>query len=47
LGGLLYLSGMLLMAYNVFKTVIGQVAVNPVVPAVRESNNQSARLATA
>jgi len=34
LGGLLYLSGMLLMAYNVFRTVVGQVAVNPAVPGV-------------
>jgi cytochrome c oxidase cbb3-type subunit I len=32
MGGLLYLSGMLLMAYNVFKTVIGQTPVNPVIP---------------
>jgi len=35
------------MAYNVFKTVIGQTAVNPVVPGATESNNQSASLATA
>ncbi len=32
MGGLLYLSGMLLMAYNVFKTVVGQTPVNPVIP---------------
>ena len=32
IGGLLYLSGMLVMAYNVFKTVIGQTPVNPVIP---------------
>jgi cytochrome c oxidase cbb3-type subunit 1 len=32
-GGTLYLSGMLLMAYNVFKTVIGEKAVNPDIPA--------------
>jgi cytochrome c oxidase cbb3-type subunit 1 len=32
-GGALYLSGMLLMAYNVFKTVIGEKAVNPEIPA--------------
>ncbi len=31
-GGTLYLSGMLLMAYNVFKTVIGEKAVNPDIP---------------
>jgi cytochrome c oxidase cbb3-type subunit 1 len=47
LGGLLYLSGMLLMAYNVFRTIIGQTAVNPVVPGATESNNQSASLAKA
>ncbi len=32
LGGGLYLCGMLLMAYNVFKTVIGQTPVNPSIP---------------
>jgi cytochrome c oxidase cbb3-type subunit 1 len=32
MGGLLYLSGMILMAYNVFKTVIGQTPVNPLIP---------------
>ena len=32
MGGALYLSGMLLMAYNVFKTVIGQTPVNPAIP---------------
>ena len=32
-GGALYLSGMLLMAYNVFKTVVGEKAVNPEIPA--------------
>ena len=31
-GGLLYLSGMFVMAYNVFKTVIGEKAVNPAIP---------------
>ena len=45
LGGLLYLSGMLLMAYNVFRTVVGQVAVNPAVPGV--SGAESASLAHA
>jgi len=33
-GGLMYLSGMLLMAYNVFKTVGGQRAVEAPVPMV-------------
>ena len=32
-GGTLYLSGMILMAYNVFKTVVGEKAVNPEIPA--------------
>ncbi len=31
-GGALYLVGMLIMAYNVFKTVVGQTAVNPAIP---------------
>jgi cytochrome c oxidase cbb3-type subunit 1 len=32
LGGLCYLSGMFLMAYNVYKTVIGKTFVNPPIP---------------
>ncbi len=32
MGGALYFSGMLVMAYNVFKTVMGQTPVNPVIP---------------
>jgi cytochrome c oxidase cbb3-type subunit I len=32
LGGLCYLSGMLLMAYNVFKTVQGKVFINAPIP---------------
>ncbi|TDK68689.1 cytochrome-c oxidase, cbb3-type subunit I [Sapientia aquatica] len=32
-GGLLYISGMFVMAYNVAKTAIGGEAVNPVIPA--------------
>ena len=32
LGGLLYLGGMCLMAYNMWATVRGQQKVNPVVP---------------
>jgi cytochrome c oxidase cbb3-type subunit 1 len=47
LGGLLYLSGMLLMAYNVFKTVVGQTAVNPVVPGAAASTPQLSSLAQA
>jgi cytochrome c oxidase cbb3-type subunit 1 len=47
LGGVLYLSGMLLMAFNVFKTIVGQAAVNPVVPKSIGSNTQSASMATA
>jgi len=31
-GGLCYLSGMLLMAFNVFKTVQGKKFVNPPIP---------------
>jgi cytochrome c oxidase cbb3-type subunit 1 len=34
-GGLLYLSGMCVMAYNVFKTVVGEKAVNPEIPSDR------------
>ena len=34
LGGLLYLAGMFVMAYNVWKTVAGQQAVNAPIPAV-------------
>ena len=41
LGGLLYLGGMLLMAYNVFKTIAGQVAVNPVVPLATAFNTHT------
>ena len=33
-GGLLYLAGMFVMAYNVWKTVAGQKAVNAPTPAV-------------
>jgi len=33
-GGLLYLAGMFVMAYNVWKTVAGQQAVNAPIPAV-------------
>ncbi|MFA5914264.1 MAG: cytochrome-c oxidase, cbb3-type subunit I [Burkholderiales bacterium] len=33
-GGLLYFSGMLVMAYNVWKTVAGQQAVDATIPAV-------------
>jgi len=32
IGGTLYFLGMLLMAYNVFKTIVGQRAINPVIP---------------
>ncbi|AWB33547.1 cytochrome-c oxidase, cbb3-type subunit I [Orrella marina] len=31
-GGTLYLAGVFLMAYNVFKTVVGEKAINPPVP---------------
>ena len=34
LGGLLYLSGMLIMAWNVYKTVVGRQAVDAAIPAV-------------
>ncbi|HET9664904.1 MAG TPA: cbb3-type cytochrome c oxidase subunit I, partial [Burkholderiales bacterium] len=34
LGGVLYLAGMLLMAYNVFRTAMGQRAVEAPIPAV-------------
>lgn len=32
LGGTIYLGGMILMAYNVFKTVVGAQPINPMVP---------------
>ena len=32
MGGVLYLAGMVIMAYNVFKTVVGARAVNAPVP---------------
>jgi cytochrome c oxidase cbb3-type subunit I len=32
LGGTIYLGGMILMAYNVFKTVVGVQPINPMVP---------------
>jgi cytochrome c oxidase cbb3-type subunit 1 len=32
MGGTLYLCGMLVMAYNVYKTVVGETAVNPEIP---------------
>jgi cytochrome c oxidase cbb3-type subunit 1 len=34
LGGLLYLSGMLIMAWNVYKTVAGRQTVDAAIPAV-------------
>ena len=34
LGGLLYLAGMFVMAYNVWKTIAGQKAVDAPIPAV-------------
>jgi cytochrome c oxidase cbb3-type subunit 1 len=34
LGGTLYFSGMLIMAYNVFKTVVGQKPAEATIPAV-------------
>jgi cytochrome c oxidase cbb3-type subunit 1 len=38
LGGLLYLSGMLVMAYNVWKTVVGHRAVDATIPAVQPAH---------
>jgi len=38
---------MLLMAYNVFKTVVGQTAVNPVVPGATDPTSQLSSLAQA
>jgi cytochrome c oxidase cbb3-type subunit 1 len=32
IGGTLYLCGMFVMAYNVYKTVVGEKAVNPEIP---------------
>jgi cytochrome c oxidase cbb3-type subunit 1 len=32
IGGALYLCGMFVMAYNVYKTVVGETAVNPEIP---------------
>ena len=42
LGGLLFLVGMLIMAYNVFKTVVGQTAVNPAIPNNAHSTTAAA-----
>jgi cytochrome c oxidase cbb3-type subunit 1 len=44
MGGALYFSGMLVMAYNVFKTVVGQVPVNPAIPL--ETNDPVRSIAT-
>ncbi len=41
-GGALYLVGMLIMAYNVFKTVVGQTAVNPAIPNNAHSTTAAA-----
>ncbi|HBI82512.1 MAG TPA: cytochrome C oxidase Cbb3, partial [Alcaligenaceae bacterium] len=38
LGGTLYLGGIVLMGYNVFKTVVGNKVVNPEIPAVVQSS---------
>lgn len=38
LGGLLYLSGMLIMAYNVWKTVGGRSAIDAPIPAVQPAH---------
>jgi len=32
-GGALYITGMVVMAYNVVKTIVGGTAVNPTIPA--------------
>ena len=45
MGGALYFSGMLVMAYNVFKTVVGQTPVNPEIPL--ETNDPVRSVATA
>ena len=45
IGGALYFSGMVLMAYNVFKTVMGQTPVNPIIPL--ETNDPVRSIATA
>ena len=45
MGGALYFSGMVLMAYNVFKTVMGQTPVNPIIPL--ETNDPVRSIATA
>jgi cytochrome c oxidase cbb3-type subunit 1 len=34
LGGVLFLSGMLIMAWNVWKTIAGKEAVDAAIPAV-------------
>jgi cytochrome c oxidase cbb3-type subunit 1 len=35
LGGILYLAGMVLMAYNMFRTIaVGKAVNNPAIPAV-------------
>ena len=38
-GGLLYLSGMLMMAYNVYRTAISGKAVDAEIPAVSQTQH--------
>jgi cytochrome c oxidase cbb3-type subunit 1 len=46
-GGTLYLCGMFVMAYNVYKTVVGETAVNPEIPKDHVQTVPVAAVATA
>jgi cytochrome c oxidase cbb3-type subunit 1 len=47
IGGTLYLCGMFVMAYNVYKTVVGETAVNPEIPKDYVQAVPAAAVATA
>jgi cytochrome c oxidase cbb3-type subunit 1 len=47
IGGTLYLCGMFVMAYNVYKTVVGETAVNPEIPKDYVQTVPAAAVATA
>jgi cytochrome c oxidase cbb3-type subunit 1 len=47
IGGMLYLCGMFVMTYNVYKTVVGETAVNPEIPKDRVQAVSAAAVASA
>jgi cytochrome c oxidase cbb3-type subunit 1 len=47
IGGTLYLCGMFVMAYNVYKTIVGETAVNPEIPKDPVQALPAAAVATA